>query len=92
MELKDLVSVLISLSASLVAMSFGFGGQREKIRQIVDKINDMTTKHQTQVNPVLQDLRDRLIKLETEFENHRDYATKSFERIEKNLETILSKL
>lgn len=88
MEPKDFASILISLSASLVAMSFGFGGQRERIKQIVKDINDMGEKHRTQVNPVLQDIQNRLIRVESETGHFKD----RFDRIEKTLETILAKL
>jgi ribosome recycling factor len=88
MELKDILNILISLSASLAAMSFGFGGQRERIRQIIKDIDEMGEKHRTQVNPVLQDIQNRLIRVESETTHFKD----RFDRIEKTLETILAKL
>jgi archaellum component FlaC len=102
MELKDWLGIVISSGISLLVMAFTAGGLRESLKTLrrdvigvgkdvenVEKdIDNMAEKHRKEVNPFLQDMSSRLIRVETEI----SHMTNGLDRLEKKLEALFQKL
>jgi len=59
------ISILITLISLGVSTAFGFGVQASNIRTMRRDINGVTNKYDDALIPVVYEMRERMIKIET---------------------------
>lgn len=87
MDLKEWIGILISLSASLAAMAYGFGAQGESLRRLKKDLDNIGVLQRNELSPFINDIRERLVRVESEMQ----YMRERFDKLEELLQKLFQK-